>query len=164
SQEFNQKNKKSILKAGDVLLVQTGHVGESAVVPVEHEGHNCHAMIVITPVPSVLDGGYLSYFFASPRTQGAFARIEKGMTLRHLNCGDGTRLNHPIPPSNEHRRIVPKLESLQARSRRAREALDAVPPLLENLRQSILAAAFHGDLTKDWRAQNPNPEPASALL
>jgi len=70
----------------------------------------------------------------------------------------------PLPPVNEQRRIVAKLEALQARSRRAREALDAVPPLLEKLRQSILAAAFRGDLTKDWRAQNPNPEPASALL
>ena len=39
-----------------------------------------------------------------------------------------------------------------------------MPPLLEKLRQSILAAAFRGDLTKDWRAKNPNVEPASALL
>jgi type I restriction enzyme S subunit len=69
-----------------------------------------------------------------------------------------------IPPLNEQRRIVAKLDAVQARSRRAREALDAVPPLLEILRQSILAAAFRGDLTKDWRAQNPNTEPASALL
>jgi len=59
---------------------------------------------------------------------------------------------------------VAKLESLQARSRRAREALEAVPPLLEKLRQSILAAAFRGDLTADWREQHPDVEPASELL
>jgi type I restriction enzyme S subunit len=69
-----------------------------------------------------------------------------------------------VAPLNEQRRIVAKLEALQARSRRVREALAAVPPLLEKLRQSILAAAFRGDLTKEWRARNPNPEPASALL
>ena len=50
SNEFNRKNKKSMLKAGDVLLVQSGHIGHSAVVTEDHEGHNCHAMIVITPV------------------------------------------------------------------------------------------------------------------
>src|SRR6185503_10682565 len=61
-------------------------------------------------------------------------------------------------------RIVTKLEALQARSRRAREALDAVPPLLEKLRQSILAAAFRGDLTKDWRSKHEDVEPASELL
>ncbi|MBK6463039.1 MAG: hypothetical protein IPF92_18840 [Myxococcales bacterium] len=39
-----------------------------------------------------------------------------------------------------------------------------MPPLLEKLRQSILAAAFRGDLTKDWRAKNRDVEPASELL
>ncbi|MFK7988814.1 MAG: restriction endonuclease subunit S [Sandaracinaceae bacterium] len=51
-----------------------------------------------------------------------------------------------------------------ARSRRAKEALDAIPPLLERFRQSVLAAAFRGDLTADWRAQNPDVEPADQLL
>lgn len=70
----------------------------------------------------------------------------------------------PLPPLNEQRRIVAKIEMLTARSRRAKEALDAIPPLLEKLRQSILAAAFRGDLTDDWRAQHPDVEPASELL
>lgn len=69
-----------------------------------------------------------------------------------------------LPPLNEQRRIVAKLEALQSRSRRAREALDGVPPLLEKLRQSILAAAFRGDLTKDWRAKHKDVEPATELL
>ena len=64
----------------------------------------------------------------------------------------------------EQRRIISKLESLLARSRRAKEALDAIPALLERFRQSVLAAAFRGDLTADWRAQHPDVEPASKLL
>ncbi len=70
----------------------------------------------------------------------------------------------PLPPLAEQKRIVAKLEELTARSRRAKEALDAVPPLLDQLRQSILAAAFRGDLTADWRAKNPTVEPAEKLL
>ena len=35
--EFNRKNKKSMLQAGDVLLVQSGHIGHSAVVTPEHD-------------------------------------------------------------------------------------------------------------------------------
>lgn len=69
-----------------------------------------------------------------------------------------------LPPLAEQKRIVAKLEELTARSRRAKEALDAVPPLLDQLRQSILAAAFRGDLTADWRAKNPDVEPAQCLL
>src|SRR5262249_38488236 len=53
---------------------------------------------------------------------------------------------------------------LRERSRRAREALSEVGPLLEQFRQSVLAAAFRGDLTADWRAAHPDVEPASELL
>ncbi|RKG97232.1 restriction endonuclease subunit S [Corallococcus carmarthensis] len=69
-----------------------------------------------------------------------------------------------LPPHNEQRRIVAKLEALLARSRRAKEALDAIPTLLERFRQSVLAAAFRGDLTRDWREKNPDVEPASEFL
>ncbi|MCA9088791.1 MAG: restriction endonuclease subunit S [Planctomycetaceae bacterium] len=69
-----------------------------------------------------------------------------------------------IPPLAEQRRIVGKIEALQERSRKAREALNEVGPLLEQFRQSLLAAAFRGDLTADWRAQNPHTEPATELL
>lgn len=87
-----------------------------------------------------------------------------GTTRLKLTQGAMVKVPFHLPPLNEQRRIVAKLEALQARSRRAREALDAVPPLLDKLRQSILAAAFRGDLTMDWRAKHPDVEPASELL
>lgn len=69
-----------------------------------------------------------------------------------------------VAPLNEQKRIVAKIEELQACSRKAREALETVPDLLEQLRQSILTAAFRGDLTRQSREQNPEAEPASELL
>ena len=69
-----------------------------------------------------------------------------------------------LPGTNEQKRIVAKLDALQARSDAAKQALDAIPPLLERFRQSVLAAAFRGDLTRAWRAQDPDVEPASELL
>ena len=80
---------------------------------------------------------------------------------------NGTKLKAlelPVPPLNEQRRIVAKIEALTDKSQHAKEALDAIPPLLERFRQSVLAAAFRGDLTKDWRAKNPDVEPADQLL
>lgn len=70
----------------------------------------------------------------------------------------------PLPPAKEQKRIVKKLETCEARIEAAREALSEVPQLLENYRQSVLAAAFRGDLTAKWRAQNPDAEPADQLL
>ena len=70
----------------------------------------------------------------------------------------------PLPPLNEQKRIVAAIESLRNRSQNARSALSAIPELCDKFRQSVLAAAFRGDLTADWREQNPDVEPASALL
>lgn len=68
-----------------------------------------------------------------------------------------------LPPLPEQQRIVARLDALQARSRAAREALAEVPALLDTLRQSLLSAAFRGDLTAEWRAKNPDGEGVSAL-
>lgn len=57
-----------------------------------------------------------------------------------------------LPPLLEHRRIVAKIDSLAAKSQRARDELDRVPHLVEKYKRAILAAAFRGDLTADWRA------------
>lgn len=69
-----------------------------------------------------------------------------------------------VPPLAEQRRIVAKIEALQERSAKARDAVAEVGPLLQQFRQSLLAAAFRGDLTADWRADHPGLEPASELL
>jgi type I restriction enzyme S subunit len=90
--------------------------------------------------------------------------LASGSTFKELSGHRMVSLEIPIPPLNEQKRIVARIEELQVRSRRAREALEAIPDLLEQLRQSILAAAFRGDLTKEWRESHPNVEPATELL
>ena len=69
-----------------------------------------------------------------------------------------------LPPLNEQKRIVAKIEALQTRSSAVKEELEAIKPLLDQFRQSVLASAFRGDLTKDWRSQNPDVEPAEKLF
>jgi len=160
TKEFNQRNRKSILQAGDVLLVQTGHVGESAVVPPEHEGHNCHAMIVISPVEEVLDGKYLSLFFGSPATQRAFSAIEKGMTLRHLNCHDVIHLLTVVPPLEEQRAIVARTERRLADLAALGSVTVRQAESLNEFNRALLAKAFRGELVP----QDPTDEPAADML
>lgn len=91
-------------------------------------------------------------------------RLSSGGVQPNLNLGIIKATKVPIPPLNEQRRIVAKIEALKARSQRVKEELEAIPALLDQFRQSVLAAAFRGDLTADWREKNPDVEPASVLL
>ncbi|HFL2859577.1 TPA: restriction endonuclease subunit S, partial [Pseudomonas aeruginosa] len=53
SEQWSAEHAKSILASGDVLIVQTGDIGQVAVVTEEHAGCNCHALIIVSPVREV---------------------------------------------------------------------------------------------------------------
>ena len=59
-----------------------------------------------------------------------------------------------FPPLNEQRRIVDKLERIGDRHRTARNELNHIPKLIARYKQAVLAAAFRGDLTADWRGKH----------
>ena len=77
-----------------------------------------------------------------------------GSTRLKLTQESMRRVLIPLPPLNEQRRIVAKLDRLFARSRCAREELGRVSGLVQRYKQAVLAAAFRGDLTADWREEN----------
>lgn len=116
------------------------------------------------PVRSDIEVGFLHRWLISPMFT-AFATESQGRSvLPKINQDALATKPVPVAPLNEQKRIVAKLEALQARSASAKEALDAIPPLMEKFRQSVLAAAFRGDLTRKWREAHPDTEPASELL
>jgi type I restriction enzyme S subunit len=74
--------------------------------------------------------------------------------------------SHPIalPPLNEQKRIVAKLEKLLAKVNESCDRLSRIPTILKRFRQSVLASACSGRLTADWRKSHPDIEPAEELL
>lgn len=163
SEEFHASQKKSQLAAGDVIVVRIGRSGEAAVVPEDLPPANCAGLVIVKGPMGVLPE-FLSKYLNSPEGQRRAAKEVRGVTRRTLNTKSVAGAHLPLPPLDTQKRIVDKIDGLMARSRRAKEALDAIPPLLDRFRQSVLAAAFRGDLTADWRAQNPDVEPAEHLL
>jgi type I restriction enzyme, S subunit len=91
-------------------------------------------------------------------------QMASATTISYLNKTKCNSINFPLAPLNEQRRIVSTIEQLTDRSHKARTALEDVPKLIAQFRQSVLASAFRGDLTADWREKNPDIEPASELL
>jgi len=89
---------------------------------------------------------------------------EKSTAIPGINREDLYSLEILVPPLNEQRRIVAKLEKLLQKVDACKERLDKIPTILKRFRQSILAAACSGRLTEDWRKKSPNVEPAAEFL
>jgi type I restriction enzyme S subunit len=70
----------------------------------------------------------------------------------------------PLPPLAEQRRIVVKTRELMAPLRRAREGIARLPEVLRRFRQSVLADAYSGRLTEEWRRRQGAYEPLGPRL
>ncbi len=102
--------------------------------------------------PAVAD--WLRQFFQSRHYRQTVSDLAAGVNINNLKRDHLESLELALPPEAEQRRIVAKLDALQSRTRLAREALAAIPTLLDHYRQSVLAAAFRGELTSKWRDAN----------
>ena len=81
-----------------------------------------------------------------------------GTTRAKLTQAGMAQITIPLPPLPEQRRIIAKLDSLTGRTARAREELERIPRLIQKYREAILAAAFSGELTREWREAKELPE------
>ncbi|MBI5930399.1 MAG: restriction endonuclease subunit S [Chloroflexi bacterium] len=121
------------------------------------------AEFIILPSSVAIVGKYL-LFLLGQRDFVEFAMMR--------STGDRPRVNfeavcdYPIslPPLAEQHRIVAKLDALFARTRQAREEVETIPTLIEHYKQAILAAAFRGELTAEWRSTRIEIEPAIELV
>ena len=105
SEEFHVKQSKSALRINDIVMVQSGHVGECAVINDEFDNANCHALIVMSPKGNV-DSHYYSYFFNSNYGERSFFKIKTGNTIQHILASDMKVINVPLPKLSEQQKIA----------------------------------------------------------
>ena len=84
----------------------------------------------------------------------------RGTTRYKLNQGSAKSIGLPLPPVEDQRLIVAKLESILERTRAAKQELSRIPELAKRLRMATLSKAFRGGLT----ARDSSDIPASGLL
>ncbi len=88
---------------------------------------------------------------------------QRGTTIKYIRLPDLQNHTIPLPPLNEQRRIVAKLDALLPKVKHAQARLAKIPGIVKKFRQSVLAAACSGRLTEDWREGKDLPEWKEAL-
>lgn len=92
-------------------------------------------------------------------------RFDRSTAIPGLNRDDAYTLRIGLPPLNEQKRIVAKIEELFSELDKEIESLKTAREQLKVYRQAILKHAFEGKLTAHWRDQNKDKlETADQLL
>ncbi|MEM9590885.1 MAG: restriction endonuclease subunit S [Pseudomonadota bacterium] len=143
---------------GDILFAKITPCmenGKMAIVPelAEGVGFGSTEFHVLRPTPAI-DGRYLYYFVSSSSFRHeAQHNMSGAVGQKRVPKPFVENKEIPLPPLNEQRRIVEKIETLFARLDKGEEAVREVQRLLTRYRQSVLKSAVTGELTADWRAE-----------
>lgn len=145
------------LNVGDILFTEGGDrdklgrgwVWNGEIPECIHQNHIFRARLQSTEIVPEL----ISWYANSKGLQYFLQNAKQTTNLASINMSILRRLPVLLPPKAEQKRIADKLDALLARVDACRERLDRVPGILKRFRQSVLAAATSGELTREWREE-----------
>jgi type I restriction enzyme S subunit len=106
----------------------------------------------VEPYLGIVHTRYL--YYAVTNSIDELYKKSHGMGMVHVTKGKFEGHGVWLPPLNEQIRIADKLDSVLAKVDAAQARLEKIPTLLKRFRQSVLAAATSGELTREWREKN----------
>jgi type I restriction enzyme S subunit len=144
---WSNSHAKSILKEGDVLIVQTGAgTGDVGIVTKDEEGFNCHALIILQPINEVISGEFLSTSLQSQYGYSVLYSIRTGGMHPHLNCGEVQYVKLPIPSRVEQDAIIQYLRTQNEKFDVLMEKAQRQIGLLRERRAALISAAVTGKI------------------
>ncbi|EBX9238048.1 type I restriction endonuclease StySJI subunit S [Salmonella enterica] len=118
--------------------------------------------------PSLASPYYLALVLASKTSYEQIKEKVQGITRPRINLRTLRSLKFDIPDLKEQHEIVRRVEQLFAYADTIEKQVNSALTRVNSLTQSILAKAFRGELTAQWRAENPDlisgENSAAALL
>lgn len=136
TEDFNAKHSKNILKRDDLLVVQSGHVGECAVVGKEYEGANCHALIIMSNAGNCISD-YVAQYINSEAGNKQIASITTGNTIRHILASAIADMVIPIPSLEEQRRVAHLLSLYDGYIAKSEQLLSELETTRKGLMQQL---------------------------
>lgn len=160
TQEILVSEKEQIelsLKVGDVLICEGGEPGRCAVWKTDNKEpiifqkalHKANVGEKIIPE-------WLVFNLKNDCDNKSIEQLFTGTTIKHLTGKALMKYPLRIPPIDEQNEIVRRVEQLFTYADQIEQRVKDAQARVNHLTQAILAKAFRGELTADWRAQNPD--------
>lgn len=163
TKEGSKKSRK--VTPGDFILSNSMSLGRAYIVEIEGYVHDGW---FILRLPENIDKNYFYYLLSSSQLQTQFSSLAVGGVVQNIRSELVKQAIVNIPPLPEQHEIVRRVEQLFAWADTIEKQVNSALTRVNSLTQSILAKAFRGELTAQWRAENPDlisgENSAAALL
>ena len=104
--EFYEKQKDKWLHTGDVVMVQSGHVGHAAVIPKELNNTVAHALIMFRNPKEEIEPYFLNYEYQTDKVKKKIENITTGNTIKHILASDMQEFVVDVPKYEEQKVIA----------------------------------------------------------
>ena len=133
------------LKGGEVLLTVVGSIGRTAVVPKQLAGANTARAVSVLPIEYALPE-WIELALRFEPYRSALENASHEVARKTLNLEDVRAFELPLPPEPEQIELVRLIRTELTAEAELKTAKKELGRGIATLRQSILAAAFRGDL------------------
>lgn len=138
NQEFYQKQKDKWLKTGDIVMVQSGHVGHTAVIPENLNNTAAHALIMFQDPKIKVNPYFINAEFQTESKKKMLDIITTGNTIKHILSSEMQEFKMNIPHSSEQDKIADFFKSLDDTITLHQQKL----ALLQQVKQTLLTLLF----------------------
>jgi len=150
--ERQSKSTKNKFEENDVLYGKLRPYLNKVVIA-NQPGYCTTEIIPIKP-GKYLDNRFIFYGLKRKEFIDYVSEVSHGLNMPRLGTKQGQQAPFVLAPLNEQIRIADKLDSVLVKVDAAQARLEKIPTLLKRFRQSVLAAATSGELTREWRNTN----------
>ncbi|MGC0798016.1 restriction endonuclease subunit S [Pantoea agglomerans] len=154
-EEFKKLRKRCDPNRGDVLISCSGSVGRICLVDEDDKYVMVRSAALVRIRGEFIQEKYLMYFLQSPISQKHIEESSKSTAQANLFLGPIKDLVIALPSIDEQAEIVRRVEELFTFANSIEQKIEAALEEISNLTQSVLAKAFRGELTAQWREENP---------
>ncbi|WP_168419364.1 restriction endonuclease subunit S [Acinetobacter towneri] len=142
------------VKPSDLLITRTGSIGVMALVREEYLAIPSAYLIRFRFKQNLVSSDYIYYALTSPNGQNQMGLSTTAITQPNINANSIRALEIYLPSIEEQKEIVKRVDTLFGYAARIEETIQSAQKRLNLLTQSILAKAFSGELTAEWREQH----------
>ena len=103
---FYENQKDKWLHTGDMVMVQSGHVGHAAVIPKELDCSAAHALIMFRNPKVEIEPYFLNYQYQTAKSKKKIENITTGNTIKHILASEMQEFIVDVTSYGEQKKIA----------------------------------------------------------